>query len=105
MTSATNSCLTTNVRFTLDAPCETLAYPYGAFDERVVAATRAAGYAAACTLPSDLPRPAPLEWPRIGVYRGDDRRSYGLKVSRTVRLLRGSPLWGAANRLRHAAGR
>lgn len=89
----------------LGHPCETLAYPYGAFDARVVAATRAAGYLAACTLPSNLPRPTSLKWPRIGIYRADDRRSFSLKVSRTVRLLRGSPAWGAASRLRHAARR
>ena len=84
----------------LGRPCETLAYPYGAFDDRVVAATRAAGYLAACTLPSNLPRPTSLEWSRIGIYRADDRRSFSLKVSRTVRLLRRSPAWGAAARLR-----
>ena len=35
----------------LGRPCRTLAYPYGDHDERVVAATRRAGYTAASTLP------------------------------------------------------
>jgi peptidoglycan/xylan/chitin deacetylase (PgdA/CDA1 family) len=77
----------------LGRPCPTLAYPYGDHDERVVAAAGAAGYAAACTLPGRLPRPRPLAWPRIGVYRGDDERRFRLKVSRGMRRLRGSRLW------------
>jgi peptidoglycan/xylan/chitin deacetylase (PgdA/CDA1 family) len=77
----------------LGRPCATLAYPYGDHDERVVAAAEAAGYAAAGTLPSRLPRPRPLAWPRIGVYRGDDERRFRMKVSRGMRRLRGSRLW------------
>jgi peptidoglycan/xylan/chitin deacetylase (PgdA/CDA1 family) len=73
--------------------CETLAYPYGDHDDRVVEAARAAGYAAAGTLPGRLPRPRPLAWPRVGIYHGDDERRYRLKISRAVRLLRGLPGW------------
>ena len=46
----------------LGRPCRTLAYPYGDHDERVVAATRRAGYTAASTLPGRFPKPTPL-WP------------------------------------------
>ena len=77
----------------LGRPCPTLAYPYGDHDERVVAAAGAAGYAAAGTLPARLPRPRPLAWPRVGVYHADDERRFRLKVSRTMRRLRGSRLW------------
>jgi peptidoglycan/xylan/chitin deacetylase (PgdA/CDA1 family) len=73
--------------------CETLAYPYGDHDDRVVAAAGAAGYAAAGTLPGRLPRPRPLAWPRVGIYHGDDERRFRLKISRAVRLLRGLPGW------------
>jgi peptidoglycan/xylan/chitin deacetylase (PgdA/CDA1 family) len=73
--------------------CATLAYPYGDHDERVVTAAAAAGYAAAGTLPGRLPRPRPLAWPRIGIYHTDDERRFRLKVSRPMRLLRGSRLW------------
>jgi peptidoglycan/xylan/chitin deacetylase (PgdA/CDA1 family) len=77
----------------LGAPCRTLAYPYGDHDERVVAAAARAGYSAACTLPGRFNRPEPLRWPRVGVYHGDDRRRFRLKVSRPMRALRATPFW------------
>ena len=77
----------------LGRDCVTLAYPYGDYDERVVAAAGAAGYAAAGTLPARLPPARPLAWPRLGVYHGDDERRFRLKVSRVMRRLRGSRLW------------
>ena len=77
----------------LDRSCTTIAYPYGDHDERVVAATGRAGYAAACTLPARFPPPRALAWPRVGVYHADDDRRYRMKVSRVLRRLRGSRLW------------
>jgi peptidoglycan/xylan/chitin deacetylase (PgdA/CDA1 family) len=77
----------------LGRDCTTLAYPYGDYDERVVAAAGAAGYAAAGTLPARLHQPRPLAWPRVGIYRGDDERRFRLKVSRVMRRVRGSRLW------------
>jgi peptidoglycan/xylan/chitin deacetylase (PgdA/CDA1 family) len=77
----------------LDRPCESLAYPYGDQDSRVVEATREAGYVAACALPAGLYRPTPLCWPRIGVYRADHGVRFHLKLSPTVRRLRASRAW------------
>jgi peptidoglycan/xylan/chitin deacetylase (PgdA/CDA1 family) len=77
----------------LGRDCTTLAYPYGEYDERVIAAAGAAGYAAAGTLPARLHAARPLAWPRVGIYRGDDERRFRLKVSRVMRKLRGSRLW------------
>jgi peptidoglycan/xylan/chitin deacetylase (PgdA/CDA1 family) len=74
-------------------PCTTLAYPYGDYDERVVAAAGAAGYAAAGTLPARLHGERALAWPRVGIYYGDDERRFRMKVSRVMRRLRGSRLW------------
>jgi peptidoglycan/xylan/chitin deacetylase (PgdA/CDA1 family) len=85
--------------------CRSLAYPYGDVDDRVVKAAREAGYEAAGTLPKRFIRPRPLEWPRVGVYHGDDARRFRLKVSPAVRLLRRSPLWAAADRARRAVPR
>jgi peptidoglycan/xylan/chitin deacetylase (PgdA/CDA1 family) len=71
-------------------PCESLAYPYGDHDERVRAAARDAGYAAAASI-----RPGPpnlFSWPRIGVYPVDDRLRFRLKASPTVRRVRSSQL-------------
>ncbi len=74
----------------IGAPCEWLAYPYGAHDERVRQATRDAGYAAAAALEYG-PRDA-LRWPRVGVYRKDDLRRFRLKVSPAVRSVLSSRL-------------
>jgi peptidoglycan/xylan/chitin deacetylase (PgdA/CDA1 family) len=74
----------------LSAPCRSIAYPYGDVDERVVAAAAAAGYSYGAALPEGrFPRPRPLDWPRAGIYNGDDLRRFRLKVSPLVRRLRG----------------
>jgi len=73
----------------LGRPCRSFAYPYGDVDRRVVAAAGRAGYVAAGTLPSRLePSPSALDWPRVGVYRGDSLARFGIKASATVRRLR-----------------
>lgn len=78
----------------LGRPCATLAYPYGDYDRRVIAATQKAGYEAACTLPAQLHAPGAFEWPRVGVYPADASGwRYRAKVSPTARRLRSSPLW------------
>lgn len=84
-------------------PCRTLAYPYGAVDERVVLAAHAAGYDAAGAPPLRLPGPRTMCWPRMGVYRRDDRRRFRAKVSPVVRRLWDSPAWGPITRV--AGGR
>lgn len=80
-------------------PCRTLAYPYGDHDARVVAATAAAGYTAACTLPQRFNRPAPLHYARVGVYRADGDARFRAKVSVISRRLRSSVLWPGAMRV------
>ena len=88
----------------LGRPCMTIAYPYGDYDERVVAAAERAGYQGACTLPARFHEAQPLEWPRVGVYFGDDDRRFRMKVSPLMRRLRASRAWsavdGARRRLR-----
>ena len=83
----------TEVEERLGRPCPTIAYPYGDYDERVVEAAGAAGYAAAGTLPARLHTERALAWPRVGIYHGDDERRFRMKVSRAMRRLRGSRLW------------
>jgi peptidoglycan/xylan/chitin deacetylase (PgdA/CDA1 family) len=73
----------------LGGPCPAIAYPYGDVDERVVAATEAAGYSAAAALPARWHDERRLEWPRVGVYYGDDERRFAIKASRVVRRIRG----------------
>jgi peptidoglycan/xylan/chitin deacetylase (PgdA/CDA1 family) len=74
-------------------PCRSVAYPYGAADERVIAAAAAAGYSAGATLSSELPAPRRMRWPRVGVYRRDGSARFRLKVSPRVRRLRGTRAW------------
>ena len=82
----------------LDRPCRTIAYPYGDFDERVIAAARDAGYVAGAALPSQLHAPRRLAWPRIGVYRADDANRFRAKISPLMRRLRGSAIWPLLSR-------
>jgi peptidoglycan/xylan/chitin deacetylase (PgdA/CDA1 family) len=89
----------------LDLSIETLAYPFGAYDQRVADATAAAGYAAAVTLPVKVPAwprdPDAQELmtlPRIGIYRVDEWRRFRVKVARPVRALRAGPLWDLSRR-------
>lgn len=77
----------------LDRPCRSVAYPYGDVDERVIAAARDAGYVAGATLPARFELPRPLAWPRVGIYRGDDRWRFRAKVSRLSRRLRHTRAW------------
>lgn len=84
----------------LGRPCTSIAYPYGDYDERVVIATRRAGYACAATLPARLHPPRAHAWPRIGIYHGDGAGRYALKVSPPMRRLRGSALWDRLDAVR-----
>lgn len=68
--------------------CESIAYPYGDVDERVIAAAGRAGYAYGAALPARWGEIGALEWPRVGVYRPDDLRRFRLKTSRLVRRTR-----------------
>jgi peptidoglycan/xylan/chitin deacetylase (PgdA/CDA1 family) len=83
----------------LGKPCRSLAYPYGDFDQRVVEATSAAGYQAACTLPARLHRALPLTWPRVGIYHSDDLPRFRQKVSPAVRRIRSSPAWALVSKV------
>jgi peptidoglycan/xylan/chitin deacetylase (PgdA/CDA1 family) len=81
----------------LGRPCRTMAYPYGDVDERVKAAVRAAGYAVAAGLPDRrLGAKDFLDWPRLGIYRGDDRRRFRIKIAPLVRRARSTSVWAAA---------
>ena len=82
--------------------CESLAYPYGAVDRRVVAAAERAGYSHAVTLPRGLHRPEPLHWPRVGIYHvdGEARWRWRMKVSPLARRIRASGPWESVDGVR-----
>lgn len=71
----------------LGLPCTSLAYPYGACDERVVAAAQRAGYSAAATLTRFPHAPETLRWPRVGVYPENSHWLFRAKVSPPLRRL------------------
>jgi peptidoglycan/xylan/chitin deacetylase (PgdA/CDA1 family) len=81
-------------------PCESLAYPYGDVDERVIAATEGAGFTWAATMKASIPDPRPLYWPRVGIYHGDPPWRWQLKLSPTLSRLRMSRLGDAVDRVR-----
>lgn len=69
--------------------CETIAYPYGDHDGRVVAATIESGYRAAAALPARAERRAQRHaYPRVGVWHDTTGARFRLKVSPLVRRLR-----------------
>ena len=70
--------------------CESIAYPYGAYDERVVEAAGTAGYRYGLTLPKALHPPRDLAWPRVGIYHVDSGWRWRAKSSRAARALRSS---------------
>lgn len=70
-------------------PCTSIAYPYGAVDDRVVRAAWRAGYRAGGALPRITGRSTrvpstPLKWDRIGVYAHDNVARFAFKVGVTV---------------------
>lgn len=88
-------------------PCETLAYPFGAYDRRVMERVHAAGYTAAVILdgqiaipPGSLVRPArPRQMYgllREGVYRHDSGLRLAAKTSPLARQIRASRPFRAA---------
>lgn len=101
------------LRLALGIPCRSLAYPFGAHDDRVVEAAHAAGYETAVTLPRRVTAwPAPgrdgqelLRLSRIGIYHADDFRRFRLKVSGPMRALRRTALWDALTTRRARPGR
>ena len=89
----------------IGASCDSIAFPYGDHDDRVVSAAGRAGYLAAATLPSRMPAARPLRWPRVGIYYADDMRVFRIKVSPTVRRVRRSgALEGAVDSVRRLRG-
>ncbi len=77
----------------LGRACESIAYPYGGVDARVLSAARAAGYRAGGALGS-LRAGDSLDHPRVGVYSKDTGLRLRVKAAPTVRLLRAAAARG-----------
>jgi peptidoglycan/xylan/chitin deacetylase (PgdA/CDA1 family) len=74
----------------LSRPCLSVAYPFGACDERTIRLAAEAGYATAAALPPPYADETVLAWPRVGVYPADTGLRYRAKISRAIRWLRRS---------------
>lgn len=68
--------------------CRSIAYPYGDVDDRVAVRARDAGYVAGAAMGRSLRDLGPHRVPRIGVYHGDARGRFALKISRSTRSIR-----------------
>ncbi len=82
----------------LGVPCRSIAYPYGDVDERVIGATRDAGYVGGAALPQQFYPPRRLAWPRVGIYRADAGMRYRAKVANPMRSLRKTRAWPVLRR-------
>jgi peptidoglycan/xylan/chitin deacetylase (PgdA/CDA1 family) len=80
----------------LGRPCSSIAYPYSDVDRRVVRHARAAGYALAATMPIRHHYALPLQWPRVGVSRGESRLRFGVLTARATRHAQLGPGIGPA---------
>jgi peptidoglycan/xylan/chitin deacetylase (PgdA/CDA1 family) len=74
----------------IETECTSIAFPYGDCDERVIEASREAGYSAVATIPFRLEQTSRFVWPRTGVFRLDSERVFRLKISPNLRRLRAS---------------
>ena len=68
--------------------CRSLAYRFGAHDDRVVRAAREAGFAIGCTVPDLLAASDPLRTPRVGIWHDDGKLAFDVKTSMLVRRAR-----------------
>lgn len=81
----------TEIEAVTGVPCRTLAYPYGAFDERVEAASAAAGYDLAFAWETGPWRPFAAPRLPVGVRHGADRLLLGLAGVRRKRTVGPAP--------------
>ncbi|HET7574512.1 MAG TPA: polysaccharide deacetylase family protein [Solirubrobacterales bacterium] len=86
----------------LQAPCRTIAYPFGTYDRGVMELTEQAGYEAAVTLESRLLEPISgrtrFDLPREGVFNETGRAKFLANTSRLVRRVRLAPAYARVAR-------
>lgn len=83
----------------LERPCTAIAYPFGAFDERVTNAAALHGYRAGAALDVRSTEAQPLAWPRFGVSREDSGARFRRQVFPLVRRFRSSAVGPTAERV------
>jgi peptidoglycan/xylan/chitin deacetylase (PgdA/CDA1 family) len=94
----------------LGRACRSLAYPFGAVDERVLLAAAEAGYEAGALLGETGVRAgSPLAWPRVGIGAADGPLRFRVKTDPLARGIRAAPiaarLEAAVRAVRRRSGR
>ena len=84
--------------------CDSISYPWGEVDARVVEASRRAGYAAGSGLSGRFTWSDPMRAPRVAVSSVDDSVRFALKVSGAHWHLRATGAWPAVEALRGMSG-
>ena len=84
----------------IGASCQSIAYPYGDWDEKVVDASRSAGFTAGGALAGRVRRRDAMLWPRVGIYGKDGSMRFRVKASAATRRVRRTGLWRARFLLR-----
>ncbi|MGH3003901.1 MAG: polysaccharide deacetylase family protein [Gaiellaceae bacterium] len=81
----------------IQAPCRSIAYPYGSpgvdLDAAAAQAAAAAGYTAGATVPRRLAPAEALLWPRVSIGAADSLMTFKAKVSPQVRRVRAFRAW------------
>ena len=85
--------------------CDSISYPWGEVDARVVEASRRAGYAAGSGLSGRFTWNDPMRAPRVAVSAVDDSFRFALKVSGAHWHLRATGVWPAVEALRGMSGK
>lgn len=86
-------------------PCTSISYPWGEVSERVVVVARTAGYLTGSGLGGRFRFGNRMAVPRVALARGDGSLGWRLKTSPGMWLIRSTPLWTAAERVRSAIRR
>ena len=84
--------------------CDSISYPWGEVDARVVEASRRAGYVAGSGLSGQFTWSDPMRVPRVAVSAVDGSLRLALKISGGHWRLRASRLWPAIEAARGLAG-
>ena len=85
--------------------CDSISYPWGEVDARVVEASRRAGYAAGSGLSGRFTWSDPMRAPRVGISGADDSNRFAVKVSGVHWHLRATRVWPAVEAFRGMSGK
>ena len=85
--------------------CDSISYPWGEVDARVVEASRRAGYAAGSGLSGRFTWSDRMRAPRVAVSAVDDSVRFALKVSGAHWHVRGTGVWPAVEAIRGMSGK